>query len=589
MSILYEDNLFFRIDFKREVEGLKKQPITQKNIAPVEYHFMTIKQKFVQQFLTKYENDFDQVKRWLSPMFFQEMEKKLDEHTARRLAEDSYFFLSGVVPYWPHFIMERMKKEPQSKLKKLIHTWHQPIFFFGEIIDVTDRYVAIEHAWTKEIVYVLDFSAMPHHIGENTLLLLVKGLEENIYYSLSMGIILTKASDSLFEAWNKLYKVTALPYKDFFQQHIDDCWRLLISETSLSSNTMRTDKKQLLVMLDAALIELDIKSEPLFLFTHRYVTTKHIKARKKGGFIAGVLQFGMKFNFIPPILTVTQLATICDVSKTTVYSYTAQLENYYKEEFSEWHLLEDEQTLYCSGTDATIIDREKWQLARLCDERSIEDEVTRKRLQKAKNIEFIPKNVHDLAQHFAYLAYEQTHDQQRFDFAQTSFSYDKNCVDALLLLSDYKGNETYLQRALELSEKSSDMERNRAYFKAAAVSFDMRNFEKSFDYLNQMTTWTVEQQYLRLAVLSALGEDRASKRLLATLPDNALTRWFTWAYHPIAENYNIAVMMNAFVDKYRQRDIDPLAYPRHCFYTEGCPVQGRLIYLLLYPMLQRNY
>ena len=55
------------------MEGLKKQPITQKNIAPVEYHFMTIKQKFVQQFLTKYENDFDQVKRWLSPMFFQEM------------------------------------------------------------------------------------------------------------------------------------------------------------------------------------------------------------------------------------------------------------------------------------------------------------------------------------------------------------------------------------------------------------------------------------------------------------------------------------------------------------------------------------
>ena len=72
---------------------MKKQPITQKNIAPVEYHFMTVKQQFVQQFLTKCENDFDQVKRWLSPIFFQEMEKKLDEHTARRLAEDSYFFL----------------------------------------------------------------------------------------------------------------------------------------------------------------------------------------------------------------------------------------------------------------------------------------------------------------------------------------------------------------------------------------------------------------------------------------------------------------------------------------------------------------
>lgn len=567
---------------------MKKQPITQKNIAPVEYHFMTVKQQFVQQFLSKYEHDFEPVKRWLTPLFFQEMEKKLDEHTAKRLAEDSYFFLSGVVPDWPQFMMERMKKEPQSKLKKLIYTWQQPIFFFGEIIDVTDRYVAIQHAWTKEVVYVLDFSAMPRHIGENAVLLLVKGLEENIYYSLSLGIILTKASDSLFVAWSNLFKATELPYTDFFQQHIDDCWRFLVSETSLSSNAMPMDKKQLLVMLDAALIELDIKSEPLFLFTHHYVTTKDIKARKKGGFIAGVLQFGIKFNFIPPILTVDQLAMICDVSKTTVYSYTTRLEHYYKEEFSEWHLLEDEQALYCSGTDATIVDREKWQLARLCDERSIEDEVTRKRLQRAQNIEFIPKKASDLAQHFAYLAYEQTHDKQRLNFAQTAFSYDEHCVDALLLLSDYKGNESYLQRALELSEKSSRAEHNRACFKAAAVAFDTRDFEKSFDYLNQMTTWTTEQQYLRLAVLSALGEDAASKRLLTTLPDNALTRWFTWAYHPIAENYNIAITMNAFVDKYRQRDIDPLAYPRHCFYTEGCPVQGRLIYLLLYPMLQRN-
>lgn len=589
MSIVDADNLFFRIDFKREVDGLKKQPAIQKNIAPVEYHFMTVKQQFVQQFLAQYEHEaaFEQVKKWLSPTLFREMEQKLDEQTARRLIEDSYFFLSDAAPDWPQFIMERMKREPQTKLKKLIHTWQQPLFFFGEIIEVTERYVAIKHAWTKELVYVFDFSAAVHHVGENTLLLLVKGLGENIYYSLSMGIILTKASDSLLVAWKKLYDVSELSYSMFFKYHIADFWRLFVSEASLM-NGMSAQIKQLLVILDAALIELDLKSEPLFLFTHYYVTHNNITARKKGGFIAAVLQFGMKFNFIPRILTVHQVAQLCSVSTTTVYYYAAQLEKYYKEEFSAWHLLEDEQTLYCAGTDATVVEREKWQLTKVCDERGITDEVTRKRLQRTQDIEFVPKTATDLAQHFAYLAYEQTHDQQRLECAQTAFIYDEQCIDALLLLSDYEDNEVYLQHALALTKKTTETMRNRTYFKTAACAFDKRNFEAAFDYLNSMTTWTVQQQYLRLAVLSALGEVAASQNLLATLPDNALTRWFRWAYNPSAENYSVAITMNAFVDKYRQRDIDPLAYPRHCFYTEGCPIQGRLIYLLLYPMLQNN-
>ena len=73
-----------------------------------------------------------------------------------------------------------MKHEPQTKLKKVIYAW-QPLFFLVEIIEVTERYVAIQHSLTKELEYVLSFSVAVYLVCENTLLLLVKGLGENIY------------------------------------------------------------------------------------------------------------------------------------------------------------------------------------------------------------------------------------------------------------------------------------------------------------------------------------------------------------------------------------------------------------------------
>lgn len=564
---------------------MRKEPVTQKNIAPVEYHFMTVKQQFVQKFMAMQQNDPSEqrIEHWLTKTLKDNMEQKLDVQTAKRLAEDSFFFLSDA-PDWSQFIIERMKREPNSKLKKLIHTWQQPIFFFGEIIDVTERYVAIQHAWTNEVVYVLDFSATTDHIGENTFLLLVKGLEENIYYSLSMAIILTKASNQLFEAWRKVYYASEKSYQTFFKYHITDCWRLLIAESMLT-NHMSNDAKQLLVMLDAALIELDIKSDPLFLFVHHYLKQKGVpQMRKKASFIAGVLQFGIDYRFIPTVMSASQLANVCDVSKGTVYNYAKKFERYYKDEFTAWHLLEDEQPLYFAGTDAPRIEKEQWQLDKLCEEKGIFDEVTRQRMKRQEELVFVPKSAQDLAQHFAYLAYEQGEDDARMDYANMAHVYDEHCVDALLILSDE--DRRYLDEALKIAEQAPVAVRNRVYFKAATIYFDIGEMTLAFDMLNKMSALTEDQQYLRLAILCAMNETTAAQNLLATLPDNAITRWFYWVLDPTSvELYTQALATNAFVDKYRQKRIAPLAYPTSCFYTEGDPIQGKLIYLLLHPSL----
>lgn len=564
---------------------MKKQPATQKHIAPVEYHFMTVKQQFVQQFLAMQQHEVSthRIEHWLTKTLKDDMEQKLDAQTAQRLAEDSFFFLSDA-PDWSQFIIERLKREPNSKLKRLIHTWQQPIFFFGEIIEVTDRYVAVQHAWTNEVVYVLDFSATTNHIGENTFLLLVKGLEENIYYSLSMAIILTKASDQLFEAWRTVYYASEKSYQTFFKHHITDCWRLLIAESMLTSH-ISNEAKQLLVMLDAALIELDIKSEPLFLFTHQYLKQKGVpQMRKKASFIAGILQFGIDYRFIPAVMTAAQLADVCDVSRGTIYNYAKKFERYYKEEFTAWHLLEDEQPLYFAGTDAPRIEIEQWQLDKLCEEKGITDEVTRQRLKRQATIDFVPKTAKDLAQHFAYLAYEQVEEATRMDYANMAHVYDAQCIDALLILSD--GDRRHLDEALKLVKQAPLAVQNRVYFKAATIYFDIGEMPLAFDMLNAMSVLTEDQQYVRLAVLCAMEEKTAAQSLLETLPDNAITRWFYWLLEPNSvERYTDAVTTNAFVDKYRQKRVAPLAYPTSCFYTEGDPIQGKLIYLLLHPAL----
>ncbi|WP_010288072.1 hypothetical protein [Kurthia massiliensis] len=566
---------------------MKKQPATQKNIAPVEYHFMTVKQQFVQQFLALHQTDISlkRMEHWLTPSLKQDMTEKLDAQTAQRLAEDSFFFISDA-PDWSQYIIERMKREPNTKLKKLIHTWQQPIFFFGEIIDVTNRYVAIQHAWTNEVVYVLDFSASERHIGENTFLLLVKGLDENIYYSLSMAIILTKASHQLFDAWRTLYYAAEESYQSFFRHYMQDCWRLLISDSMLT-NSMPQLAKQLLVMLDAALIELDIKSDPLFLFVHHYLKHKPIpNMRKKASFIAGALQFGMDYHFIPDLMSAKQLAEVCDVSTATVYNYARKLERYYKEEFAEWHLLEDEQTLYYAGTDATTNDKEQWHFEKICVEQQLTDEVSRQRLKRQPLPPFVPKTAEDLAQHFAYMAYEQSDDTKRYDTAKMAYMYDTTCIDALLILSDQ--DRKYLDEACKLAANASNVARNRIYFKTATVYFDLRQIDRAFDYLNAMTSYTESEQYVRLAVLCALGETTAARQLLDTLRDNAVKRWFAWLLEPSSvERYTEAMTKNAFVDKYRQKRVAPLSYPTNCFYTEGDPTQGKLIYLLIYPTLER--
>lgn len=562
-----------------------------KKISPIEFHFVAEKQQFVFQFLESKQNEYDQqeVISWLTPTLMESLEEKIEQSTVKRLAEDSYYFLYDK-RLWAQYLIAQMKTVSSPKLKKRLYHWQHPNFFFGEIIDVQEKYVILQHAWTKEKVYVLDFSANEEHIGQDVVLLLIKGIEEDIYYSLSLALVLNKSNNALFDFWKIAFDTSdEQQYGQFFTNQIALCWQLL-SDLSSETRTLSEDAKQLLLMLDASLVQLDQKSDPLFLFFHQYLKTKTLpKAEKKLSIIAGVLHFGMKFKFIPRIIGVRELAQLCDISTTTLYNYSRKMERYYRTEFKEWHLLEGEKILYFAGTDATVKDREEWAFQKLCEERHVTDELGKKRIRHQIGMQpFVPKRAHDLAQHFAFEAYQQTYEKDRIEFADAAYRYNPICLDALLLLSDY--NREFMTEALQLVKKETDVTMiNRVYFKQAAFAFDARKMEEAFGALVHVTRWTGDEPYLRLAVLLAMNETFAVKKYLESLPDNAITRWFQWAIDESDENYHRAMMSNIFVDKYIAQQVEPLSYPRHCFYTEGCPVQGKYIYLLLYPVLKNKF
>ncbi len=570
---------------------MPKQKEQVKKISPVEFHFVTEKQRFVFRFLESKQNEEsrEDVLSWMTPKLMESLEEKIEESTVKRLAEDSYYFLYDK-RLWAQYLIAQMKQASSPKLKKMLYSWQHPNFFFGEIIEIQEKYVVLQHAWTKEKVHVLDFSASEEHIGQDVVLLLIKGLEEGIYYSLSLALILNKSNNALFDFWKIAFDTSEEQmYGQFFTNQIVLCWQLL-SDLSSESVKLSDDAKQLLLMLDASLVQLDQKSDPLFLFFHHYLKAKkQLDSEKNLSVIAGILHFGMKFTFIPRVMPVKELAELCGISTTTLYKYSRKFEQYYRFEFKEWHLLEDEKGLYFAGTDATVREREEWAFQRLCEERHIFDELGKKRVRHEIGTQpFVPKRSNDLAQHFSFEAYQQTYEKDRVEFADAAYRYNPVCLDALLLLSDY--NREFMTEALHLVKKEKDVSiANRVYFKAAAFAFDARKMNDSFDALVHVTRWTGDEPYLRLAVLLAMNEKFAVKKYLESLPDNAITKWFQWAIDESDENYHRAMLSNVFVDKYIAQRAEPLSYPRHCFYTEGCPIQGKYIYLLLYPFLKEKF
>lgn len=578
---------------------------SKKNIT-LEKHWTAIKGRILQIFISEHpsEVEIDEIQNWVGLEKMQRFEERMDAATLQHLLVDAYFFTENR-KQWGFHLMKSMKEIVQPRTHMILSSWQKPYYFIGKVNQIVDDFVVTKHIWTDEIVYLADVDVDDPVKGDLLLGHVVPGVNPHFYNLLSSAIVLENAQSYVLDYWKEGFEKS--DYSDlesYFEKELLNCLFDLIAETAVVNNEDKNvdiHALQLIISLDMLLIDLDIKSDRLTFIFFNYLMD-HIstmRIRKKEALVGAILDFGIRYEFIPKVITQRKLAELFSVAPSTIAKYSRKIGLYYDQDLDLNMLDKIRQPSYKIGTDPTQDEYEKWQIERKLEKMVFATDLEKKRMEKKLlGTVYKPvKKVHK-AQKYAYEAYLAKSKEKRIEWAKLAYMNDAKNKDANLILAEQKSKESRL-KILDDEDYSSvgKAGKLRLLLLKITLLYSLQKYDEAFEAvktLNPQQLDSHQQLYYFYSMLHFMkGNDKPLQQQFSKISDDsAIKQWIIWAVANEHEDETTealhlnAIQSNLFVQKYIELDILPYDFPSNQVCSKGDPNEAKMIHFILFPFLK---
>ncbi|MEG0381083.1 MAG: hypothetical protein RR603_05220, partial [Kurthia sp.] len=443
----------------------------------------------MQGFISEHPTDkeIEWMQQWVGAEKMTQYEHGMDAVTLQHLLTDAYFFTYNKKE-WGYFLIEKMKEIVQPRTHHILTGWQNPIFFIGTVVEIMDDFVVAEHFWTGETILIADVEIEDQIVNDLLLGHIVPGVAEPYYYLLSSAIILEQGHSEVLDNWKVQYEQSDYEqYSDYFEENILDCLVDLLGVKTISNSEIRDvdmDALQLIVNLDILLIDLDVKNDRLSFVFFNYLMDYGIsrRMRKKEVLIAAIIDFGMRYDFMPRVITQRALAQLFQVSTSSINRYSKNISYYFDQDFDTNVFEKLRQPLYHIGTDARAEEYKQWQLNKHFEKMVFTNPVDKKRMEKKLDgVPFKPLSDPDNAQKYAYEAFLANDVESRQHYASLAMTFDVTNIDANIIRSEamnFEERVVFLSGLLLTDDRNINLS-NRHILLMSALLFENGQYDKA--------------------------------------------------------------------------------------------------------------
>lgn len=579
-----------------------------KNKVTKENHWASIKARLVQNFIAEHPTDEEVVslQQWVGTSRLAEFEEGMDAITVQHLLTDAYFFTNHTKE-WGYFLIQNMKEIIQPKTHQILSSWQQPLFFVGKVLEIIDGFVIAEHYYTKEVIIIVDVEIEDDIIEDFIICHIVPGIHQRYYYLLSSAIILEKNHGQVIAKWRQRFEEANFEQHSlFFKEHILDCFSDLVGLKTISNSEVRDldlGALYLIVSLDELLIDLDVKNDRLAFVFFNYLMDNGLsqRLRKKEGLLAAIIDFGIRYDFLPRIITQRKLAEMMNVSTSSVRRYSNKIAYYFEQDFDDNVFEKLRQPSYQIGTDANMDDYKEWQLQKHFEKMIFTNDVDRKRMEKKlEGIPFKPITNKDNAQKYAFEAYIADADDDRQRLAQLAINFDSLNKDACIIQSEVLPKNQRLDVLLEMLVRNQSVSHleNRKIVLLLQLFFTQQKYDSAWQLLQEIPVTKRQQSkelhyfYMTLCIYFEKIDDELLSIIDNKYVEDGMMAWLKWIMAKMKKHINEeqlhsdAVNCNPFVQKYMELDIAPYDYPTHKTCVKGDPGEAKFVHFVLFPLLK---
>lgn len=575
-----------------------------KNNLTIERHWCAIKSRITYEFIFTHQNNVEFEKNiipWIGEERMLSLKKSNSTLPLFEMITDAYYFTANKRE-WGYFLMEKMKEIVQPRSHNIFSKWKEPIFFIGQIIGFMYEFVIVKHVMTDEIIYIQDLDIDESKLNFVIVCQLLAGANENFYTKLNTALIIDSKDRAFIDELNGLIKQSKEQgLQEFYEKHILDCLDLIfpVGESIVESEECnQIDHTEIIIQLEYELNRMGVNNEDLIIVFEKYLieveSVQKVRTRKKQALIAGIIDFAIKYDFIPKMMTKKKLGELYNISTSTITRKSQKISLYFEEAF-DFSLIEQmRQSKQRIGTDATEEEFTKWQVEKQMEKLAFTNEFDRKRMEKAvKGIPYNPQKKQLKAQKYAYEAYCARNQKRRWDLAALAYSKDPNNIDARIILSE---NQDIKERVQLLQSIACSDYLERTVLLKITLDYQIGEYESALETIELLPEKLLQRNkmlhYFK-TVLYVLNNKFTSKQQILDQLPNQLNPMEVWLCYSIAnylkwedaERFEIeAIALNRFVSHYLQNGKAPFGFPTNSYFENGDLNEAKIIFFLISPL-----
>lgn len=578
---------------------------SKKNIT-LEKHWTAIKGRVLQTFISEHptEKEIDLIHQWVGIEKMAQFEEKMDAATLQHLLIDAYFFTENRTE-WGYHLIKNMREIVQPRTHTILASWQNPYYFIGTVQEVVDEFVIAKHIWTDEVIYLADVDVEDPIQDDILIGHIIPGVNPHFYNLLSSAIVLAQEQAYALDLWLERFNRTSYNNLEYFFQHeLLNCLYDLVAETTVHNNQdadVDLDALQLIINLDILLIDLDLKSDRLTLIFFNYLMghINSLNIRKQIALVGAIIDFGMRYDFIPKVITQKSLSEKLGVSTATIVKYSRKIGLYFDQDFDVAMLDKIRQPVYEIGTDATEKEYSKWQLERNIDKMVFTTPLEKKRMEKKLlQTPFKARSHTDKAQKYVYEAYLAENTGRRLELAQLAYMHDAHNLDANLILQE----QEHAEQRLKLLEnpalyRAGKMAEARYILLKVTLLYYLHKYEEAYAVVKNVSPALLQKNqvlnYFYCLLHYMFGQEAPLRDFLnGTSEDTAVKQWLLWLVAKEANDEHSdllhlnCVQVNPFVQKYIEFQMQPAEFPTHLNCVKGDPNEAKMVHFLVYPFLK---
>lgn len=575
-----------------------------KNNITIERHWCAIKSRITYEFIFTHQTkgEFEKlIVPWLGESRMAALSKSKSDLPLFEMVTDAYYFTANKRE-WGFFLMKKMKEIVQPKSHIMLSKWKEPVFFIGQIIDFIHDFVIVKDVMNDEIVYIQNLEVDESKLHSIIVCQLLSGANPNFYTKLNTALFIDAKDLDFLEAIKQLIdQSNQTTMQDFYEQHILDCLDIILpnGESIVESEACnQIEHTESIIQLEYELNRMGVNNEDLIIVFEKYLieveNVQRVRTRKKQALIAGIIDFAIKYDFIPKMMTKKKLGEFYEISTSTITRKSQKISLYFEEVF-DFSLIEQmRQSKKRIGTDATQEEFTKWQVKKQMEKLVFTNELDRKRMEKAvQEIPYNPQKKQLKAQKYAYEAYCARNQKRRWDLAALALSKDPKNIDAQIILSENQEIPERIQllNNLECSDYSERtvLLKITLYFQIGAYEEALKTIELLPESLLQKTKIL---HYFK-TVLYVLFKKISTEQEIHDYLPNKLNPMEAWLCYSVAHYLKWqsedrfeaeANSLNRFVPFYLKMGKAPFGFPTNSYFENGDLNEAKIIYFLISPL-----